>query len=154
MADAVAQTTSPEAPASRSFRIHSARPDGSSVRCTTDGEDILVPRVPASYLRSGDHVRMGSYSSPIGEYLATQNSLRRKARQLYFGHIGCVSQRQHDAIVHQRHVERPWRVASYLDPRPRYDSDPVRRIGHHWRVFACVVEQRYRRLHSGWRWRL
>ena len=82
MADAGAQTTSPEAPASPSLRIQSLRPDGSSVRCTTDGEDIVVPRVPASYLRSGDDVRVGSYSSPIGEYLATQNSLHRKASAL------------------------------------------------------------------------
>ncbi|MFN7998428.1 MAG: hypothetical protein U0Q18_32705 [Bryobacteraceae bacterium] len=55
-----------------------------------------MPRVPASYLRSGDHVRVGSYNSPIGEYLATQNSLHRKARQLYFGRIGCVTQPRTD----------------------------------------------------------
>ena len=96
MADAGAQTTSPKAPASPSLRILSLRPDGSSVRCTTDGEDILVPRVPGSYLRSGDDVRLGSHSSPIGEYLATQNSLHRKARQLYFGRIGCVTQPRSD----------------------------------------------------------
>src|SRR5690242_11040081 len=96
MPDAGAQTTSPELQGARSLRIHSIRPDGSSVRCTTDGEDILVPRVPASYLRSGDDVRVGSYNSPIGEYLATQNSLHRKARQLYFGRIGCVTQPRTD----------------------------------------------------------
>ena len=96
MADAGARITSPEAPASPSLRIQSLRPDGSSVRCTTDGDDIVVPRVPASYLRSGDDVCVPSYSSPIGEYLATQNSLQRKARQLYFGHIGCVTQPRTD----------------------------------------------------------
>jgi hypothetical protein len=52
--------------------------------------------VPASYLRSGDDVRVAAYSSSIGEYLATQNSLRRKARQLYFGRIGCVTQPRTD----------------------------------------------------------
>ena len=88
MADAGAQTKSPEAPASPSLRIQSLRPDGSSVRCTTDGEDIVVPRVPASYLCSGDDVRVAAFSSPIGEYLATQNPVHRKARQLYFGRIG------------------------------------------------------------------
>src|ERR1051325_6760891 len=96
MADAGAQTTSPEPKASRPFRIHSIRPDGSSVRCTTDGEDIVVPRVPASYLRSGDGVRVATYNSPIGEYLATQNSVHRKARQLYFGRLGCVTQPRTD----------------------------------------------------------
>src|SRR5215472_8226608 len=96
MANAGAQTTSPEAQASRSLRIHSICSDGSSARCTTDSEDIVVPRVPASYLRSGDDVRVASYSAPIGEYLATQNSLHRKARQLYFGRIGCVTQPRTD----------------------------------------------------------
>jgi hypothetical protein len=56
----------------------------------------VVPRVPASYLRSGDDVRVGAYSSPIGEYLATQNSVHRKAKQLYFGRIGCVTQPRTD----------------------------------------------------------
>ncbi len=79
MADADTQTTSPETPSRPSLRLQSLRPDGSSVRFTTDGEDIVVPRVPASYLRSGDDLRVGAYRSPIGEYLATQNSLHRKA---------------------------------------------------------------------------
>ena len=96
MADTGAQTTSPETSASPSLRIQSLRPDGSSVRCTTDREDIVVQRVPASYLRAGDDVRVGSYNSPIGEYLAIQNSLHRKARQLYFGRIGCVTQPRTD----------------------------------------------------------
>jgi hypothetical protein len=96
MADVGAQTTSPEGQASRLLRIHSVRPDGSSVRCATDGEDIVVPRVPASYLRSGDDVRVGSFSSPIGEYLATQNSLQRRARHLYFGRVGYVTQPRTD----------------------------------------------------------
>ena len=96
MADAGTQTTSPEAQASQPLRIHSIHPDGSSVRCTTDGEDIVLPRVAATYLRSGDNVRVGSYNSPIGEYLATQNSVHRKARQLYFGRIGCVTQPRTD----------------------------------------------------------
>ena len=78
------------------LRIRSLRLDGPSVRCATDGEDILVPRVPASYLRPGDDLCVGVFSSPIHEYLATQNGLRRKARQLYFGRIGYVAQPKAD----------------------------------------------------------
>src|ERR1700728_308919 len=78
------------------LRIRGLQREGPSVRCATDGDDILVPRVPASYLRPGDDVRVGASSSPIRECLATQNGLRRKARQLYFGRIGYVSQPKAD----------------------------------------------------------
>ena len=78
------------------LRIRSLRPDGPSVRCVTDGEDILVPRVAAGYLRPGDDICVGASGSPIRECLATQNGLRRKARQLYFGRIGCVAQPRTD----------------------------------------------------------
>jgi len=78
------------------LRIRGLRLDGPSVRCATDGGDILVPRIPASYLRPGDDLRVAAFSSPIHEYLATQNGLRRKARQLYFGRIGYVAQPKAD----------------------------------------------------------
>ena len=78
------------------LRIRSLRPDGPSVRCVTDGEDILVPRVAAGYLRPGDDICVGPSGSPIRECLATQNGLRRKAQQLYFGRIGCVAQPRTD----------------------------------------------------------
>ena len=78
------------------LRIRGLRLDGPSVRCATNDEDILVPPAPASYLRPGDDVCVGASSSPIRECLATQNGLRRKARQLYFGRIGYVAQPKAD----------------------------------------------------------
>ena len=78
------------------LRIRGLQREGPSVRCATDGDDILVPRVPASYLRPGDDVRVGASSSPIRECLATQNGIHRKARQLYFGRIGYVAQPKGD----------------------------------------------------------
>jgi hypothetical protein len=78
------------------LRIRWLRPEGALTRCTTDGGDVIVPRVPASYLRSGDDIRVGSLNSPTNEYVAIQNSLRRKARRLYFGRIGYVTQPKTD----------------------------------------------------------
>lgn len=96
MPEANAQVTDGPRQAGPVLRIRSLLLDGPSVRCTTDGDDILVSRVPASYLRPGDDVCLGAFSSPIREYLATQNGLRRKARQLYFGRIGYVAQPKTD----------------------------------------------------------
>jgi hypothetical protein len=39
---------------------------------------------------------VGVSGAPVSEYLATQNGLRRKARQLYFGRIGYVAQPKAD----------------------------------------------------------
>ena len=78
------------------LRIRGLRLDGPSVRCATDSEDILVPRVPASYLRPGDDICVGASGTPIRECLATQNGFHRKARQLYFGRIGYVAQPKTD----------------------------------------------------------
>ena len=78
------------------LRIRNLRVDGPSVRCATDGEDILVPRIPASYLRPGDDICVGVPESPIRECLATQNGLRQRARQLYYGRIGYVAQPKAD----------------------------------------------------------
>ena len=68
--------------AGRVLRIRGIRLEGPLARCTTDGGDITVPRVPGTYLRSGDDIRVGSLNSPTNEYLAIQNSLRRRSRQL------------------------------------------------------------------------
>ena len=65
-------------------------------RCMTDAGDIMVPIVPAGFLRPGDDIRPGTIGSPSEEYLAVQNALRRKARQLYFGRIGYVTQPKPD----------------------------------------------------------
>jgi hypothetical protein len=109
------------------LRIRGLQLDGPSVRCATDGDDILVPRVPASYLRPGDDVRVGASSSPIRECLATQNGLRRKARQLYFGRIGYVAQPKAD--------KRNEYLRSCRSPRKRP-----------WHSLASSTEQRRTRL--------
>src|SRR5690348_6106536 len=82
--------------AGRVLRIRGIRLEGTLTRCTTDDGGVMVPRVPGTYLHSGDDIRVGSLNSPTNEYLAIQNSLRRKARQLYFGHIGYVTQPKTD----------------------------------------------------------
>ena len=82
--------------AGRVLRIHGIRLEGALTRCTTDDGDLMVPRVPGTYLRSGDDIRVGSIDPPTNEYLAIQNSLRRKARHLYFGRIGYVTQPKTD----------------------------------------------------------
>jgi hypothetical protein len=122
MADVGAQVMSSQTHGSRLLRIHDVRADGSSVRCTTDGEDIEVPRVPASYLRSGDDVRVGAPSSPIGEYLATQNALRREARQLYFGRLGCVT-RPAEVFAASRVCTRANRKRHRAANGPRFRPD-------------------------------
>ena len=96
MPEANVQASSRPRQAGPVLRIRGLRLDGPSVRCATDGEEILVPRIPASYLRPGDDLCVAVFSSPIHEYLATQNGLRRKARQLYFGRIGYVAQPKAD----------------------------------------------------------
>ena len=78
------------------LRIRGLRLEGALTRCTTDGGDIMVPRVPAAYLRPGDDIGVGSLNSSVNEYLAIQNSHRRKTRQLYFGRIGYVTQPKTD----------------------------------------------------------
>ena len=77
-------------------RIRAVRVEGQTARCMTDAGDIMVPRVPASFLRAGDDIRPSTIGSPIAEYLAVQNALRRKARHLYFGRIGYVTQPKPD----------------------------------------------------------
>src|SRR4249919_1183237 len=80
----------------KSLCIRALRPGGEFTRCTTECGDIVVPRLPAIYLRSGDEIRVTSLNSPVDEYLAVQNCVRRKARRLYFVRIGCVTQPKTD----------------------------------------------------------
>ena len=68
MREAKAQITNGPRQAGPLLRLRSLLPDGPSVRCTTDGDDILVPRVPASYLSPGDDVCVNTSISPIREY--------------------------------------------------------------------------------------
>src|SRR5216684_8402557 len=78
------------------LRVRAVRVEGQTARCITDSGDIMVPIVPASFLRPGDDIRPGTIGSPREEYLAVQNALRRKSRQLYFGRIGYVTQPKPD----------------------------------------------------------
>jgi hypothetical protein len=71
--------------------VRGFEPDGTNVRCSTDGQDLLVPRAAASFLRPGDLVRVWGADSPVCEYLATRQALRRNRRHLYFGQIGCAT---------------------------------------------------------------
>ena len=82
--------------ASPIYRIRSVRAEGQTARCTTEAGDLMLPRVPAAFLRPGDDIRASAADSLIEEYLATQNALRRKARHLYFGRIGYVAQPKPD----------------------------------------------------------
>ena len=90
------QPTTRSASAPRSHRVRAIRIDGQNARCATDSSEILIPRVPASYLRPGDAITPDVRTSPIAEYLATQNAVLRKARHLYFGRIGYVTQPKPD----------------------------------------------------------
>jgi hypothetical protein len=68
--------------------IRCIEPDGPTVRCTTDRDVIHVPRVPASYLRCGDVVRVVASSSPVQEFLSTREGLQRNVQHVYFGRVG------------------------------------------------------------------
>src|SRR5581483_7345222 len=96
MEDGGARDVAAEPQAAVRVRIQTLRPDGPLVRSETDVAEIVMPRVPASHLRAGDHVRLASLSAPIREYLGTRNSLPQRARQLYFGQVGYVSQPRSD----------------------------------------------------------
>jgi hypothetical protein len=102
-------------------RIRAVRAEGQTARCTTDSGDIVVPRVPASFLRPGDDINLSAGGSPIPEYLATQNSPHRKARHLYFGRIGYVAQpkpdRRGELFVRAEVLDSRLGVASLHIPR-------------------------------------
>ena len=77
-------------------RIRTLRPDGALVRCTTDCDEILIPRVPASYLKTADAIWAGTAGSPVHEFLAIPSGRRDNSKQLYFGRIGYAAQPKPD----------------------------------------------------------
>lgn len=109
------QPTTRSASAPRSYQVRAIRIDGQNARCATDSNEILIPRVPACYLRPGDAITLDVATSPIAEYLATRNAVLRKARHLYFGRIGYVTQpkadRRGEAFVRAEVLESRLAVA-------------------------------------------
>ena len=78
------------------LRIRKMHPEGTAIRCVTDGESILVPRIPAAHLRVGDQIRLGSPAAPGSEFLARKSLHSGKSRYLYFCLIGYVTQPKSD----------------------------------------------------------
>jgi hypothetical protein len=68
-----------------------------------------APESPGHLPAAGDDIRPSTADSPTAEYLAIQNALRRKARHLYFGRIGYVTQpkpdRRGEPFVHAEVLE-------------------------------------------------
>ena len=77
-------------------RIRTLRQEGALVRCATDCSEILIPRGPASFLRTADAIWIGGPDSPVREFLAASSSRRHNSKQLYFGQIGYASQPKSD----------------------------------------------------------
>ena len=78
------------------LQIRKLRPEGRLVWCSTGEADLLLPRVPANYVRPGDRICVGSTTSSVREFLAFQNANRQKARRVYFCRIGNVTQPKTD----------------------------------------------------------
>ena len=78
------------------LQIRRLRPVGDLICCSTGEADLLLPRVPANYVRPGDRICVGSPTSPVHEFLAFQNANRQKTRQVYFCRIGYVTQPKTD----------------------------------------------------------
>ncbi|HKE23615.1 MAG TPA: hypothetical protein VKB88_14715 [Bryobacteraceae bacterium] len=77
-------------------RIRALQQKGAVVRCVTGCSEILMPHVPASYLRTGDTISGGGPDSPVREFLAVPASRRHNSKQLYFGRIGYAAQPKPD----------------------------------------------------------
>jgi len=77
-------------------RIRNLRQEGALVRCATGCSEILIPRVPASFLRTADAIGIGVPDSPVREFLAVPPSRRHNSKQLYFGRIGYAAQPKSD----------------------------------------------------------
>jgi len=77
-------------------RIHTLRQEGALVRCATDCSEILIPSLPASFLRPADAIRIGVPDSLVREFLAVPSSRRHNSKQLYFGRIGYAAQPKSD----------------------------------------------------------
>ena len=74
-------------------RLHA---DGGLVRCLTSEAELLLPRVPANYLRPGDRICVASSDSPVPEFVAIRDVSRQKRRHVYFCPIGYVTQPKTD----------------------------------------------------------
>jgi hypothetical protein len=74
-------------------RLHA---EGGLVRCSTDEAELMLPPIPAYYLRPGDRICVGSSTLPVHEFLAIQNASRNTRRQVYFCRIGYVTQPKAD----------------------------------------------------------
>lgn len=77
-------------------RIRTLQPEGAFVRCVTGCSEILMPRLPASYLRTGDMISSRGPDSPAREFIAVPANCRRNLKQLYFGRIGYAAQPKPD----------------------------------------------------------
>jgi hypothetical protein len=86
------------------LQIRRLRPEGDLVCCSTGEADLLLPRVPANYVRPGDRISIGSPTSPVREFLAFQNANLQKTGKVYFCRIGYVTQPKTDK--HDRHFVR------------------------------------------------
>jgi hypothetical protein len=96
MGDSAARSVNPAIQAGLAIRICRIRADAAAVHCTTNREDITLPRVAGGYLRIGDELRVPCFTPPIREYLCSRNSPQGKGRQLYFGRVGYVTQPRAD----------------------------------------------------------
>ena len=94
MAGAVPQLASQSACAP--LRIRSLRAQRQFVRCSAGDREVLIPRVPASFLHTGDEICTGISGSPVREFLALQRPTRHRVCHLYFCRIGYVSQPKTD----------------------------------------------------------
>ena len=54
------------------LHIRRLRAEGDFVQCSTRETELTISRIPASYLRPGDEIRVGSPTTPVTEFLATR----------------------------------------------------------------------------------
>jgi hypothetical protein len=78
------------------LRIWGLRAEGEFVRCSAGDREILIPRVPASFLHAGNEICTGISLSPVREFLALQRATGPRVRHLYFCRIGYVSRPKPD----------------------------------------------------------
>jgi hypothetical protein len=77
-------------------RIRTLRQEGALVRCATDYSEVLIPSVPASFIRTADAIWIGGPDSRVREFLAVPSNRRHNSKQLYFGRIGYAAQPKSD----------------------------------------------------------
>jgi len=76
------------------LQIRKLCPEGGLVCCSAGDADLVLPRVPANYVRPGDRICVGSPTSPVREFLSFQNANHQN--QVYFCRIGYVTQPKTD----------------------------------------------------------